>query len=352
MAQKPTVIIGEICGIPLALPPGEPNQIDSWGVDAYAARSGHKREDLLRWYEASFAWCSLDRKAVHWQPAAQKAPEAAIAALWRLKFSGVPWEAFCDLYEECEHRKVNPWCDHVTWKAEHDYRTGTPIYRLLMKLAGIRALARATGRYKGRRGPFWRGPGQKWISYWPHRQPPSAARVWVYIDGDERPTAGTAHWHAAAPIETVAGKQIITDPFWLKMPALMLAKVAEADALRAGIPELAGWYEPAEIRDVPPRPTPDRDREPGGDGQPFDENQPRTQTQFEQVLWRIGFRTEAARVNLIRVFGKMDDAGWRERNLPLFYKWVIKSLKDDPETYGALRESGTDARLAGENQDA
>lgn len=68
---------------------------------------------------------------------------------------------------------------------------------------------------------------------WTSKLPPFAARVGVLKAGHGVPTIGMAYW------ETYASP----GPFWKKAPAHMLAKTAEALALKKAFPEeLSGLY--------------------------------------------------------------------------------------------------------------
>jgi phage recombination protein Bet len=109
-----------------------------------------------------------------------------------------------------------------------------------VSIDGFRLVAERTGKYMGQDGPFWCGPDGEWKDTWLESSPPVAARVVVkkVMGNLVAPTPAVAHFH-----EYNAGGQ-----FWKSKPALMIAKCAEALALRKAFPqELSGLYTAEEI---------------------------------------------------------------------------------------------------------
>lgn len=86
---------------------------------------------------------------------------------------------------------------------------------------GYRSIAARTGLYDGQDEPEY-GPIVE--KPYPH---PEYATVRVYRKGVSRPIAATAYWDEYVPS---------SDSMWRKMPRVMLAKVAEALALRKAFP--------------------------------------------------------------------------------------------------------------------
>lgn len=113
---------------------------------------------------------------------------------------------------------------------------------------GYRLIARRTGRARGRLGPYfadrsgeWRvGPNAMPLP-WLDEAPPAAALVGVRVADDDVPTWGVATWREYAITGT-------GDQMWKKMPSTMLAKCAEAQAIRAAFPaETSGVYTEEEM---------------------------------------------------------------------------------------------------------
>jgi len=103
----------------------------------------------------------------------------------------------------------------------------------------FRARAQSSGVYRGQKGPFWCGPDGVWTDVWLQMIPPSAAKVAVLRADFDEPLWAVAKFSSYKQTDydgALTGQ-------WKSMPELMVAKVAEALALRKAFPEtLQGLY--------------------------------------------------------------------------------------------------------------
>jgi phage recombination protein Bet len=104
---------------------------------------------------------------------------------------------------------------------------------------GLRIVAQRSGNYGGQTPTQWCGQDGVWTDVWLATTPPVAARVGVYYKDVQNPTWAVAKWDSYA---------VPQNPIWKKMPDLMLAKCAEALALRKAFPnDLSGIYTSEEM---------------------------------------------------------------------------------------------------------
>lgn len=118
------------------------------------------------------------------------------------------------------------------------------VYAPQTSIDGFRLIAERTGEYQGQNGPFWCGEDGVWKDFWFNKEPPIASKVAVLRKGFTAPLWGISNYQEF--LQTT--KSGDANSMWKKMPAVMLAKCAESQALRKAFPlDLSGIYTDAEF---------------------------------------------------------------------------------------------------------
>jgi phage recombination protein Bet len=166
---------------------------------------------------------------------------------------------------DCQRSRLDPFARQIysIERKEKFYDKASNQWRWRTKrvtqysIDGFRLIAERTGEYAGQLGPEWCGDDGIWHDVWIADKPPAAARVAALRKDFEKPMWTPAAFHEYCPRNDKG------EPTgqWAKMPSVMIAKCAEALALRRAFPnELSGHYTGDEMmqaeRDVtPPRPS-------------------------------------------------------------------------------------------------
>lgn len=169
--------------------------------------------------------------------------------------NGANEQEFRVLMETARLRNLNPFLRQVHFVKRYDRDRGH-VWSVQVSIDGLRAIAERSGKYDGQDEPAFELDA---------KGKPVSCRVAVYRKDWSRPAVAVARW--SEYVQTT--KDGSPTRFWAQMPFVMLAKCAEALAIRKAFPEdtgglyvpeeVQGGEEPAEVVERPVRQLPPAD---------------------------------------------------------------------------------------------
>lgn len=140
-------------------------------------------------------------------------------------------------FHQCQRTGLDPFARQIYMIERQGKQT------IQTGIDGFRLIASRTGQLHGYEDTLWCGEDGQWVDVWLKREQPAAAKVTVLRNGARYPAVALFTEYAATKLSGELTQM------WATKGALMLAKCAEALALRKAFPQdLSGLYTSDEMQ--------------------------------------------------------------------------------------------------------
>lgn len=156
---------------------------------------------------------------------------------------------------QCERTGLDPFARQIYAVKRWDQQAGQEVMQTQVSIDGLRTIAAESGEMAGQDGPYWCGANALWSDVWLQSGDPRAARVIVLR---KHGNGVVGRYTGVALFDSYCQRKKDGSPtrMWAQMAPEMLAKCAEALALRKAFPQsMSGLYTGDEMAQADNRPS-------------------------------------------------------------------------------------------------